>query len=156
MKRQSLHGGIWLDSSSPRLAQKSCRRAVLMSSVVMDVVYSLQLNACSFLNRSVDSPQDCPSSRNTSCQCSDLMSFNAPSFPRPAKALTVSHPLYACMPIRAVQTLYPKAWRSLVMSRYLTLFFVPHFWNKGQEISAENARHSTNISVSSAVITTAL
>ena len=66
MKRQSSHGGSCVDSSSPRRAQKSWWRDVLMSTVVVDDVYSLHVNACSFLNRSTDGSQDCSSSRNIS------------------------------------------------------------------------------------------
>ena len=36
------------------------------SSVVVDDVYTLHVNACSCLNRSTDGSQDCPSSRNIS------------------------------------------------------------------------------------------
>ena len=37
-----------------------------MSTVVVDDVNSLHVNACSLLTRSVDGSQDCPSSRNIS------------------------------------------------------------------------------------------
>ena len=100
MKRQSSHGGSWVDSGSPRREQKSWWWTVLMSTVVMEDMNSLHVNACRFLNRSAEGSQDCPSSRNISWQSSYLMSFNAPSFPRHGKALTMSHQVYACIPIR--------------------------------------------------------
>ena len=68
MKRQSSHGGSWADSGSPRREQKSWWWTVLMSTVVMNDMNSLHVNACSFLNRSAEGSQDCPSSRNISWQ----------------------------------------------------------------------------------------
>ena len=70
--------------------------AVVISTVVMEDVYSLHVNACSFLNRSADRSQDCPSSRNISWQCSDLMCVKAPSFPGPRRQ-SVLHPVYVCI-----------------------------------------------------------
>ena len=68
----------------------------------------------------------------------DRISFKAPSFPRPAKALMESHPMYACIPIRKLQTPSRRPWRRLLLSMYLTRFLVPHFWNRGHDIPAEN------------------
>ena len=102
-------------------------------------------------------PRTVPAHETLFWKSSDfVISFKALSFPRPVKALTMSHPVYVCVPVRALQTPSPSPWRSFVMSRYLTQFFVPHFWNMAQEISADNARQSTSTSVSSAATTTAL
>ena len=140
----------------PRLCAEKWWRDVLIFTVVLDDVYSLHVNAWSFFNRSTDGSHDCPSSRNISWQWSDLICFNAPSFPRPANALTVSHTVYAGIPIRESQTPSPRPWRSLLMSMYLTRFFVLHFRNKGHYISGENTRQRTITSVSSGVTTTTL
>ena len=98
--------------------------------------------AASWIGPRVARSQDCPSSRNVSWPCYDLISFKAPSFPRSAKALMVSHPVYACIPIRECPTPSPRPWRSLLMSMYLTRFFVPHFWNKGHDISGQSSEPS--------------
>ena len=42
------------------------QRAVLMSTVLVDDVYNLHVNACSFLNGSTDDYQDCSISRSVS------------------------------------------------------------------------------------------
>lgn len=58
-------------------------------------------------------------------------SFKALVFPLPTNALTVSHPVYACIPMRALQTSMPTVAATFMMSTSLVRVLVPHFWNNG-------------------------
>ena len=87
----------WLELPMPCTEKLVVGCVDVHCKVLLDDVCSLHVNGCSFLNRSADGSQDCLSSRKMSRQCYDLMIFNAPSFPQPAKALTVLHQLLACL-----------------------------------------------------------
>ena len=78
--------------------------------------------------------------------------FRALDFPLLAKALVVSHPVYACIPISALQTSMPTVATTFLMSINLLLVLVPHFWNNGAHILSWKAKHMINTSVSSAHI----
>ena len=66
MKRQSSHGGSWLDSASPRLAQKSWWRRVFTSVVRVECTYIWHVIYCSFSKSSSDTSQERPSSLKAS------------------------------------------------------------------------------------------
>ena len=73
--------------------------------------------------------------------------MNASSLSR-SSALTVSHPVYACMPMRALHTSIPTVATTFLISTTLLRVFVPHFWNKGAPILSWNAKDMMKTSVS--------
>ena len=83
-----------------------------------------------------------------------ITSLCASGFPLPTKALTESHPLYACIPKAALQTSGPTTLATLLMSTNFTRFFVPHLMNSDEPISSANANNIMNTSTSSGRIVT--
>ena len=132
---------IWLDSSSLHLAQNIWYRSLFTSEVWVAGTYMWQVISCSFSKGSGETFHERPSSLKASRGVfSDFINFMAPIFLRPANALTMSQPVYACIPTKVSQTLSPSEWTSLFMSRNLVRFCVPHFW-LGHEISLLKSIH---------------
>ena len=74
-------------------------------------MYKEQVNFSSKVQRSSDTVQDWPSSRNALLASSLLIRIlRAPIFPLPAKVLTESHPVKECNPISALNISRPVLW----------------------------------------------
>ena len=109
---------------------------------------NVQVNICSLVKSASLNSQERPNLAK--CSWNEMFFFtnwNAGNCLFPAKLLTVSHPVIACMPRSASQTSPPNTLPMEAISTYVILVSEQHFWNKGIE-NLWLARHKKLISAS--------
>ena len=154
--KQSRHGGSWRFSISPHLVHNI---SYLRSLTLVDDAfgaYRRHVNASSMSINYLESSHIWPNCRNVSW-ISLLMvnDFNALVFHLHASALTVSHPVYACIPMRALHTSTPTEAATFTITTSLARVLFPHFWNNETPILSQYAKYIMTTSVSPEQITTA-
>jgi len=126
-----------------------------MSLVPAVLQYMAHVNFWRPRCRSSDKFHSIPSCWNISWNFTFRVTIRYPTtFPRPAKALTVSQPENARKPDSDLHTIAPTLSTILETSMYLTLVYKPHLMNTEEGIKLLKAERSTKTSVSSDTMTT--
>ena len=148
----SLQGGnwSWLDSTSPLQTEQPVSQLILMPLVPGVLQYMAHVNFWRLWCRSSDKFYSIPSCWNISWNSTFRVAIRYPTtFPRPAKALTVSQPENAWKPGSDLHTIAPTLSTILETSMYLTLVCEPHLMNtaQGRNKTFASQKKYQNISV---------